>query len=1026
MRASSNPLRVRAFQAFALGLLLSQGGCGPPVKEGPKGQVVTAQSDGSRVTVAGDELLTVKLGAQTSTGYTWTVQALDSSILQLAGREHESGPLLGGVDTEILRFKGVGAGRARLTLAYRRPWDEPAALAAALAEPPATYSLDVDVEGPYTGTYRAPAAEPLMLAELDDGGSFGAPPEYNACDPGDGSYGRCTPVRNQGGCGSCWAFATAGVLENVLRLADPTRAPDLSEQYLVSCNAHGWSCAGGWDAFAYYVDQYVAPPENSAGAVYETDFPYTATDEPCGSRPHAHHERLTGFTAMDAAPSVSALKDAMLANGPLWVTVCADSAFSYHSGGVFRGSGCSRINHAVVLVGWNDEDGGYWHLRNSWGPGWGVGGYMRIAYGANAVGSYARHVSYTPGNRPPIADAGTEQTVHPGVTVSVDGSRSSDPDGRIARYAWSQTGGPAVALAGGDAARATFVAPAITSDATLTFRLTVTDDDGASASATASITVVRENRPPVADAGPAQAVTEGATVALDGSGSSDPDGSIATWSWTQIGGRGVARARADTARPTLVAPTVPADETLTFRLTVADDSGASASATTTVSIVHANRAPLADAGRDQAVSDGAAVTLDGSGSRDPDGSVASHAWTQIGGPAVALEGAATAHPSFVVPIVNVDTVLRFQLTVRDDAGASATDGVAVTIRHVNVPPLAHAGPETTAYERTTVTLDGSRSLDPDGTIAACAWAQTGGPAVTLGGADTPWATFTVPAVGADAVLRFALRVTDNAGATATATTSVRIARASASPIAHAGPDQSAAEGDVVTLDGSRSFDPGGTIAAYGWVQIGGPEVTLARADTAWPTFVAPHLDADATLTFQLTVAGVGGASASATTTVTVVHLNRSPTADAGADRTVDGGSRVVLDGTASSDHDGSITAHRWIQAGGPAVALEGAATARPSFDAPGTGTDTVLVFQLTVTDEAGASAVDDVRVTVLATAPVRAAEPSGGCASGGNAGLGSLVVALAAWRRRREAERTAGRDASERRGTRRSPQGRRP
>lgn len=178
---------------------------------------------------------------------------------------------------------------------------------------------------------------------------------------------------------------------------------------------------------------------------------------------------------------------------------------------------------------------------------------------------------------------------------------------------------------------------------------------------------------------------------MDGTKSHDPDGgSIASYSWTQTAGSTVTLTGANTAKPTFTAPKLTADTTLIFRLVVTDtDGGASSSpATTTVLIkkqVVTNQPPIANAGKDQTVSGGTVVKLDGSKSYDPDGGkIASYQWVQTAGtPTVTLSGAKTAIASFKAPIVNnKDTTLTFKLTVTDnDGGATSSATTNVLVKH---------------------------------------------------------------------------------------------------------------------------------------------------------------------------------------------------------------------------------------------------------------------------------------------------------------------------------------------------------
>ncbi|MBW2059720.1 MAG: hypothetical protein JRJ26_19715, partial [Deltaproteobacteria bacterium] len=144
-----------------------------------------------------------------------------------------------------------------------------------------------------------------------------------------------------------------------------------------------------------------------------------------------------------------------------------------------------------------------------------------------------------------------------GVTVTLDGSNSSDSDDGIASYLWEQIGGTPVTLSDPATARPAFSSPDVGPDGeSLTFRLTVADRGGLRGTDTCVVNVTSVNVPPTADAGPDQTVNEGATVVLDGSGSSDSDDGIASYLWEQIGGTPVTLSDPATARPTFVTPPV--------------------------------------------------------------------------------------------------------------------------------------------------------------------------------------------------------------------------------------------------------------------------------------------------------------------------------------------------------------------------------------------------------------------------------------------------------------------------------------
>ncbi|MDD9818678.1 MAG: cadherin-like beta sandwich domain-containing protein, partial [Gammaproteobacteria bacterium] len=307
----------------------------------------------------------------------------------------------------------------------------------------------------------------------------------------------------------------------------------------------------------------------------------------------------------------------------------------------------------------------------------------------------------------PTADAGSDQTAVEGAQVILSGTGNSGSGGGTLLYSWQQTDGPSVRLAGASAATATFTAPVqLPADATLSFSLAVTERlsgaDGAtrllSGQADEVLVTVTAggNDAPTANAGPDQTVTEGATVTLDGSGSSDPEGEALSYAWTQTGLGGLAAVTltgAATARPTFVAPSLEADTILSFSLTVRDARGLSGAAADTVRIrVQAyNAAPVANAGPDQTVTEGTEVTLDGRGSSDPEGQPLGYAWTQTGGPTVTLGAQALeATPIFTAPSLNGGTAMDmvFQLNVADSGGVSsaAPDTVTVTV----TPPSTDA------------------------------------------------------------------------------------------------------------------------------------------------------------------------------------------------------------------------------------------------------------------------------------------------------------------------------------------------
>jgi C1A family cysteine protease len=199
-------------------------------------------------------------------------------------------------------------------------------------------------------------------------------------------HGGVTPVKNQASCGGCWAFSTIGTAEAMILLKTGVTA-DLSEQELISCNNSGWSCSGGNYAFDMLVN---------SGAVGEGCFPYQAANVPCQSGcPYLYKLNSWGYVGnYYSVPSVSAIKNAIYTYGPISVCVAVDSYFQAYSGGVFNANTATQIDHAVMLVGWDDANG-CWIMKNSWGTGWGESGYMRIAYGCDLIGYASAYAIYS-------------------------------------------------------------------------------------------------------------------------------------------------------------------------------------------------------------------------------------------------------------------------------------------------------------------------------------------------------------------------------------------------------------------------------------------------------------------------------------------------------------------------------------------------------------------------------------------------------------------------------------------------------
>ncbi len=202
---------------------------------------------------------------------------------------------------------------------------------------------------------------------------------------------------------------------------------------------------------------------------------------------------------------------------------------------------------------------------------------------------------------------------------------------------------------------------------------------------TISATFSKINQAPVANAGPDQTVAPKTKVILNGSGSADPDGNTITYTWTQTAGQTVTLSSTTSAKPTFTSPQGSSSPiTLTFLLTVKDSSGLSSSDSCQVIVQatqSANTPPVAEAGPNQTVTAGSSVTLNGSGSYDPEGKALTYLWTQTSGTTVQLSPNNVIYPTFTAPAVAAGQtlMLAFELRVTDDLQASSADTCIVQV-----------------------------------------------------------------------------------------------------------------------------------------------------------------------------------------------------------------------------------------------------------------------------------------------------------------------------------------------------------
>jgi len=209
---------------------------------------------------------------------------------------------------------------------------------------------------------------------------FNAPGDWNKTMASSIDWvekGAVTPVKNQGQCGSCWAFSTTGAIEGRSFIASGDLV-SLSEQDLVDCSTENSGCNGGLMDYAF------AFVESNGGLCSEADYSYKAYQQwRCKENGCTKYDAISKY--QDVSSSTAAL-EAACNQGPVSIAIEADqNSFQQYESGVLTASCGTSLDHGVLLVGYGTDGGAdYWKVKNSWGSDWGESGYIRLCRNCNA------------------------------------------------------------------------------------------------------------------------------------------------------------------------------------------------------------------------------------------------------------------------------------------------------------------------------------------------------------------------------------------------------------------------------------------------------------------------------------------------------------------------------------------------------------------------------------------------------------------------------------------------------------------
>ncbi len=570
--------------------------------------------------------------------------------------------------------------------------------------------------------------------------------------------------------------------------------------------------------------------------------------------------------------------------------------------------------------------------------------------------------SETTENDPPLCRVSGPSLVSLGADAELDASATSDPDGDELTFAWSVLSAPDGATSTFDDDSAATTNWSATTEGLYEIGVVVSDGiDTCNEQVNIEVTAA-PNTPPDCDAGGDLTAILGDASTLDGSASTDVDGDPLTYRWQVTEAPDGSAAEIADLTSAVTSFTADIAGSYTISLTVNDGTD-ECSTSITLTVESGNEPPTCAAGDDQTVELGNVVTLDSTGTSDPDGDALSYIWRVVERPddSTAVIADLTLRIASFTPDVVGDYTIRL---IVDDGEEECRDDISITVEEpfVNTPPDCDAGPDLTLILGEEATLDGRGTTDVDGDPLTYQWRVVERPS----GSTATVSDLTLPVAGfiPDLTGEYTIRLIVDDGTDSCRDDTVITVEEEASntpPDCDAGPDLTVSLGETATLDGRGTVDVDGDPLTYQWRVIERPSGSTAIISdlTLRVAGFTPDVAGDYTIRLivddgtdtcrddmELTATdgstgdtGGGGTGDS------------PPIADAGLPVTICAIDVIDLDGTDSSDPDGDSLSYAWSFASLPAGSIlgdgdiSGASSARPSFT-PDVEGDFILTLEV--------------------------------------------------------------------------------